>query len=185
MRKIGYVYGFCDEAYIKEQFDALENLSLETICYEKEGSKKITQNDDVLEEVVSVLESGDQIIVYELRCLGKPIIQLGDFLKRLQERGIILVVINKGRNIQELSDEMVTNLVINISLSEKTIIKDRTTRGLEFARREGRIGGRPRVSKETIDEIYELYHNQALTLREVAEKCEVSIGTAYKYAQLE
>ena len=185
MRKVGYVYGFCDKGYIEEQFDALEELSLDTICYEKEGTQKITQNDEILEEVVAVLKPGDEIVIYELRCLGKAIIQLGDFLKKLQEKGIVLVVINKGRSLQELSDEMLTNLIISISFSEKEIISDRTTRGLELARRKGRVGGRPKISKETINKIHELYHKQSLTLREISEQCDISIGTAYKYAQLE
>jgi AcrR family transcriptional regulator len=41
------------------------------------------------------------------------------------------------------------------------------------------------VSEETIERIRFLYKFRSYTLREIAEECNVSLGTAYKYVQEE
>ncbi len=84
---------------------------------------------------------------------------------------------------QVIDDRQFYDLVSEIAEMESFVISERTTRGIQKARRSGRVGGRPKVSEETIEEIRYLYHNQSYTLREIAEKCDVSLGTAYKYVQ--
>lgn len=47
------------------------------------------------------------------------------------------------------------------------------------------LGGRPRISNEKKDKIIFLSHNKKMTIREIAEEVGVSLGIAYKYADLE
>lgn len=54
---------------------------------------------------------------------------------------------------------------------------------MKAARRRGKIGGIPKISKETVERIKILYNDRSYTLREIAEECDVSLGTAYKYVQ--
>ena len=141
MEKIGYVFSSLDDTYIKEQIEAIKHF----------GVKKIILD----EEEFNGLRRGDELIVYELKSLGKSITQLATFF----------------------------NLVDELAEMESFIISERTTKGIQNARRSGRVGGRPKISEEKIEEIRYLYHNQSYTLRKIAEECNVSLGTAYKYIQ--
>ena len=159
MKKIGYVYASSEENYVREQIDGLNSLNIETVSIEKETNEEISQSDTVLTDIVASLESGDQLVVYELRCLGKSVIQLAEFLGQLKEKGIGLVVVKKGEAYSDIDDAAYLEMVLKIAEMEKMIIRERTTKGLQEARRKGRVGGRPKISQETIDQIRFLYNN--------------------------
>ncbi|MFW8052400.1 recombinase family protein [Vagococcus fluvialis] len=169
MERIGYVYSSLDDTYIKKQIEAIKEFGVKKIILEEEG--------------VNELKEGDELVVYELRSLGKTITQLDQFLTFLDKKNIKLTLIDKGSEFQVIDDRQFYDLVSEIAEMESFVISERTTRGIQKARRSGRVGGRPKVSEETIEEIRYLYHNQSYTLREIAEKCDVSLGTAYKYVQ--
>ena len=169
MERIGYVYSSLDDTYIKKQIEAIKEFGVKKIILEEEG--------------VNELKEGDELVVYELRSLGKTITQLDQFLTFLDKKNIKLTLIDKESEFQVITDHQFYDLVSEIAEMESFIISERTTRGIQKARRSGRIGGRPKVSEETIEEIRYLYHNQSYTLREIAEKCDVSLGTTYKYVQ--
>ncbi len=183
MKTIGYVYASSEENYVKEQIEGLKSVNIETVTVEEEMNEGISQNDDVLKEIVATLGSGDELVVYELRCLGKSIIQLAEFLAELKEKNIQLVVVKKGAAYSDIDDAPYVEMILKIAEMEKMIIRERTTKGLQEARRKGRVGGRPKISEETIEQIRFLYNNNRYTLRQIAEECNISLGTAYKYVQ--
>ena len=183
MKTIGYVYASSEENYVKEQIEGLKSVNIETVTVEEEMNEGISQNDDVLKEIVATLGSGDELVVYELRCLGKSIIQLAEFLAELKEKNIQFVVVKKGAAYSDIDDAPYVEMILKIAEMEKMIIRERTTKGLQEARRKGRVGGRPKISEETIEQIRFLYKNNLYTLRQIAEECNISLGTAYKYVQ--
>lgn len=167
--EIGYVFSSLDESYIKEQIDAIRQL----------GVKQILVEEDEIEN----LNKGDHLIVYELRSLGKSLAQLPSFFSYLDKRQIKLIVINKGKPFENIPNKQYFSMLIEVAETESFIISQRTTKGIREAKRSGRIGGRPKISKEKIEKIRYLYHSQSYTLREISNKCNVSLGTAYKYIQ--
>ncbi|MEG0285281.1 MULTISPECIES: recombinase family protein [Vagococcus] len=183
MRKIGYVYNFYNKQFVEKQFIELKKAGIETFIAEENNDfeQKEKERDKKLNEIFLLLHEGDCLVIYDLSCLGKSIIQLSEFLELLRRKKIKLQILNK--KMSQLSDDLYCDLIIEIAKAEKKIISERTTRGLDKARSEGRIGGRPRVSEETIERIRFLYKFRAYTLREIADECNVSLGTAYKYAQ--
>ena len=183
MKTIGYVYSSSEESYVNEQIEALQSFNIDTVNVEEEANEGIAQSDDVLKEIVTTLTAGDQLVVYELRCLGKSIIQLAEFLGELKEKNIKLVVVKKGAAYSDIDDAPYVEMILKIAEMEKMIIRERTTKGLQEARRKGRVGGRPKISEETIEQIRFLYNNNRYTLRQIAEECNISLGTAYKYVQ--
>lgn len=185
MKKIGYIYQSFDEEYIDVQFKVMREHFVEIAYSEDEVKKENYDNDEVLKKIVSTVEPYSQIVIYELRCLGKSITQLVNFFDELREKNIQLVILNKGGTLNKLLDDVYIDIVWSIANQEKKIISNRTTRGIRIAQRDGKIGGRPKISKEKIDKIYYLYHFRKFSVRDIAEICNVSIGTAYKYAEIE
>lgn len=183
MELIGYAYTTEDKGYLSSQLEGLGKYGCDRIVLETDGQQNVAHPHIELEQAVESMTAGDKLIVFELVCLGKSIIQLADFIAILEEKGIELIVLEKDETLKDLNDSVFTKMVTNMAQMEKAIIRERTSRGLEEARRNGRIGGRPRISEETVERIRFLYHNNKYTLRQIAEECNISLGTAYKYTQ--
>lgn len=99
----------------------------------------------------------------------------------LDKKDVKITIISKSKDYPDVTDEQFINLVVELADLESFVISERTTKGIQIARKSGRVGGRPKIPKEKIEEIRYLYHSQSYTLRKIAEKCDVSLGTAYKY----
>lgn len=169
MGKTGYIYVSMDESYVKEQIEGLQTFGVKQTIFDE---KDIWQ-----------LKSGDELVVYELRSLGKSLKQLPSFFSKLSQKKVHLSIIQKDDSLKELSDEQYFSIITDLAEMDSFVISERTIKGIQKAKRSGRVGGRPRISEETIKEIKYLYHNQSYTLREISKKCGVSLGTAYKYIQ--
>ncbi len=178
MKQIGFLFNTSDKEFMEVQETAFRDLDLDDI-YERTSDA----SESFLLSFINNLSAGDQVIFYDLSCIGKSVIQLSDFLNYLSTKGINLVILDKGIGDKEVSDEAYIQMLLKVADMEKEIIRDRTTRGLQKARKNGRVGGRPKISNETIEQIRYLYNNNRYTLREIAEECNISLGTAYKYVQ--
>lgn len=183
MTIVGYAYTTEDKGYLSSQLEKLGKHGCDKIVLETDGLKTVTHPHVELEAAIETMEAGDKLVIFELVCLGKSIIQLAEFITELDEKGIDLIVLEKEADLASIDDATYTAMIKNMAQMEKAIIRERTSRGLEEARRNGRIGGRPRISEETVERIQFLYHNNKYTLRQIAEECNISLGTAYKYTQ--
>ncbi|CAM3255414.1 recombinase family protein [Vagococcus sp. PNs007] len=183
MSIIGYAYTTKDKEYLSSQLEALGKYSCDRIVLETDTYSETSHPHVELENALEEMQAGDKLIVFEMLCLGKSIIQLSDFIAELNEKGVQLINLKKPEELAHLDDVTYTAMIEKMAKMEKEIIRERTSRGLEVARKNGRIGGRPRISPETIEKIQSLYNNNKYTLRQIAEECDISLGTAYKYTQ--
>jgi DNA invertase Pin-like site-specific DNA recombinase len=169
MKQIGYVYMSLDADYITEQMTAIK----------KYGVTNIILSDSDLD----LLNVGDELVVYELKSLGKTIRQLGSFSFELHKKKIKLKILKKEKSLEKISEDQWLELLFDIAEMDTFVISERTSRGIQDAKVKGVIGGRPKVSDLKIEKIKYLYEKRGYTLREIADECEVSLGTAYKYIQ--
>jgi len=71
-----------------------------------------------------------------------------------------------------------------LSEFERFIIRQRTTAGLQAARRMGRFGGRPRaLTPRDILEAKALLKDKTITIAQVAKRLRVSEATFYRYME--
>lgn len=183
MKKFGYAYDSQDKSYLSRQLEALGGYHCDEIILETEIDSAKTHPDMKLVSMMKELSAGDELVIYELLCLGNSMIQLKDFFKELKEKEITLKILKEDPVFSALSTHALGDLFDSVAKMEKEIIRMRTARGLKVARENERVGGRPRVSPETIAKIETLYLNNKHTLRQIAEECDISLGTAYKYTQ--
>lgn len=180
--KIGYYHLSVDPNYNELQKGILEDAKCDEIVCEENVGLSGEEQYDALYKTVDRLGEGDSLVINTVEALRKSVIQIAALIKKIEDRGAKLVILNT--EVEGVSDAQVQSLIRIYSDMEKDLIRDRTARGLKKARHEGRVGGRPRISQETIDRIQFLYDTDKYTLREIAEQCGISLGTAYKYVQL-
>ena len=169
VKRVGYVHLSIDDSYIKEQIKAVKNWEVKDII--------VNQSD------IELLHPGDELVVYELKSLGKTVVQLATFLSDLNKQRIKLTLIKKEDFMSFMDEEKWTTLLFDLAEIDSYVICERTTKGIQAAKSKGRIGGRPKVSDVKVEKIRYLHKKNGCTLREIAEECDVSLGTAYKYIQ--
>lgn len=121
-----------------------------------------------------------KIHIHSLEDLGIQIFHSYPALKYLKDHNKILYVIDK-KPLSDLADEEYFDVLYHLALSENQVVKEHGYPTLR-AKKGGSFPGRPSVSDEKINRIQELYGHRNKTIRQIADICGVSVGTAYKYA---
>lgn len=179
--KYGYYHERIAEVDNRHMINLLQKEHVDAIICEENVNKIGQEQYEKLNEAISMLKPGDTLVVPTIRDLRKTVIQLAAFLNILERQDIHFLVIDRDA---EINMEDYSVLIHKFAEMEKNLIRHRTSSGLKRARKEGRVGGRPRISQETIDRIQFLYNTDKYSLREIADQCDISLGTAYKYVQL-
>ncbi|MBP1040131.1 recombinase family protein [Vagococcus sp. BWB3-3] len=148
-------------------------------CHEVKILQDDEDNFDVFEAFVMAHQK-DEIIVVSLESIGLQVTQLATVLGFIQEEGVHVHVIDKPM----MSDEAYLSLLLEVAQGEIRIISRRTLKGLRLAHARGSVSGRPSITPEVVDRIQQLHQTEKRTLREIAEICNVSLGTVHKYIKL-
>lgn len=156
--------------------EATEELA-QLLDYGCEKIVTFTPTDNAKDHFKTVLNQfkGEVIVVASFDSLHIQLVQWKQFVTMSQRLSI---------DVRFIPKDITVEVLWQLSENEVRIIRERTGRGLKQAKQQGRVGGRPKVSREKMNQIYYLYHQMKLPLREVASRCEVSLGTAYKYSEI-
>ncbi|WP_314060896.1 hypothetical protein [uncultured Vagococcus sp.] len=123
----------------------------------------------------------NELVISELGVIPLRLIQLLPAFRLLVEHQQRLTFIKKDDH-RKLSDQEYFDELYQMALFEERVMQIRTKIGIKKAREEGISIGRPPIKNERAQRIQHLYQNEKKTIREIAELCQVSVGTAYKYA---
>ena len=175
----GYVRVSTNHQDTELQRLALESAGCERI-YEEYASGR-TANRPVLKELITVMKSGDELIVWKLDRLGRSMRHLVILVEELRERGV---------NFRSLTDAIDTSTPMGrfffhvmgaLAEMERELIVERTLAGLAAARAQGRIGGRrPKLTKEQHEQIARLIKN-GHDRKQLAIIYDIGISTIYRY----
>lgn len=89
--------------------------------------------------------AGDVLVVWKLDRLGRSLPHLIDTVNTLGQRGIAFRSLTEGFDTTTAGGEFLFHILGALAQMERRMIRERTMAGLEAARREGRVGGRPTV----------------------------------------
>ena len=102
-----------------------------------------------LDELMSVLQRGDRLVVSELSRLGRSLGQIVAILDALAKAGVAFVAIKENIRVEgkhDIQTKVMTTLFALFAEVERDIISERTREGLARARSSGTKLGRPKGS---------------------------------------
>lgn len=182
MAKIGYARVSTKEQRLDLQIDALKEVGCEIIFAEKISSGKERPE---LDKCLSLLRTGDVLVVWKLDRIGRSLKQLVSIISELGERKIDFQSIMDNVDTTTPMGRLLFGIFASLAQYEKEIIKERTMAGLASARKRGKIGGRPKglseQAKRTARQAKELYLNDKFGVDEIAELLSISKATLYRY----
>ena len=188
-----YGYGRCStnetkqdvEYQIKELVE--KGVKKEDIFIEYESGAK--ENRPVFNKLLQSMIKGDSLYVTDITRLSRSTKQLCsviDFINNNKMRLVIgsLDVDCRSDNIEPMVEGMLKMMAVFAELDRKMKIYQ-INLGLKNARKEGRVGGRPRTTKNDIPDLfyryYPMYKNKHINKKEFSRLAKLSYPSIYKY----
>ena len=171
-----------------------QNLDLQKDALEKAGVKKqllfidkvsgMKEERPGLVECFESLQRGDVLVVWRLDRLGRSLPHLVSIIKDLKDRGIGFRSIGDGNfDTTTASGELVFNIFSSLAQFERSLLQERTLAGLKSARARGRLGGRPKLEKDSpkIKMAKLLHQDKTLSIAEICQTMKIARSTLYWY----
>jgi len=133
------------------------------------------------DRMLSDLEPGDRVVVAELDRLGRNTGHVITTVADLRERGIIVESIADKVDSSTDAGEAFMGMLAIIANMERRFIQRRTRSGLAEARKEGRVGGRPRALDSDRAELAVRLSDEGKTVKSIAKTLQVGESTVYRY----
>jgi DNA invertase Pin-like site-specific DNA recombinase len=181
----GYARVSKREQNLTLQINALKNANCEEIYQEKISGRTLHRAE--FDKLISKLRSGDTLIVFSLDRLGRTSKQLMDLLSSFKEKKINFKSLTEGVfDTTSPMGEAIFQIIAILKAMEVNVLRERTVKGLEAARLEGRVGGRPKTSfnKEKASAAVMLY-NQKNPISFIEKTLNISRSTIYQYLRRE
>lgn len=98
-----------------------------------------------LQSMLEWVRDGDTVVVYSLSRISRSTTDLLGLLERLDRQGVALVSLSESVDTSTPAGRLLVTVLAALSQFEVDTLRDRTLAGLEVARAQGRVGGRPRA----------------------------------------
>lgn len=137
-------------------------------------------------ELMKILRKEDTIMVTGIDRLGRSTKELSLLIDELHEREIHLIVLGYDMDTRTASGKMIFNFMSMIAENERMRNLERIRQGIEGARKRGKLIGRPpKLSKDKIFRMKQLYINKSLSVKELCLMYNITKQTMYNYLKME
>lgn len=180
--KYGYARVSTNEQDLANQLEQLKNAGAEKIYSEKYTGTK--RDRPKLDELLSILSEGDELIVAKLDRLSRSVQQGTELISELQEKDVVVNILNMGRIDRTPNGSLMLNMFLAFAQFERDMIVQRTQEGREYQRQHNpnyRDGRKPKKTKQQIKEI--LDYLRVHTYTETARLFELDKSTIVRYKQ--
>lgn len=176
---------------ISRQIKELKKQGAEQVYLEYEhGDAKIKKQ---LSELLDAAAPGDTILTLEVSRLSRSTRQLCEIIEIIRDKRLRLIIVGsitvdcRDGEIDPMSTAFIQMAAVFSEL-ELSMTRARVRSGLRNARANGKVLGRPRVTKDDIPTIffkhYPSYKAEMLNVAEFSRVCNISRPTIYKYIKL-
>lgn len=166
------IYGYVQSnhpAKLLEQIKILMTKKCDSVVIEDENDSSQTKLSDLLAKI----QAGDKLIIVDVKVLNLNIDGFINFLNQIEERQATFLSVHDqfdSRLTYSLKDNLKLfnklSLLVKVSAKRKKEIKET---------------GRPKIDESKIKEINYLYNDKKMNMRQIAEMCDVALGTVHKY----
>ena len=180
--RIGYARVSTTGQNLDMQLDSLSKAGCEKIYKEKESGVK---ERPVLNELLSYIRMGDELVVYKLDRLGRSLKDLLSIVDDLQKRQINLVSLSDNIDAKTPSGKMMMQIFAILAEYERNLIIERTKHGRAVAMLNGKKMGRHKIEhNKKADACAQLYKGGMLIPDIMSQLGIKSRSTVYRFLQM-
>lgn len=179
---IGYARVSSNEQDTTAQVAALKAAGCEIIFREKASGGRWDRPE--LHKLLGQLRKGDVLVVWKLDRLSRSLRDLLTVMEKLQEGKAGFRSLTEAVDTTTPAGRMMMQMVGSFAEFERAMLKERTKAGLDAAKKEGRIGGRPpKLKPQQRREIIKLVTKGKKTAAEAARLFSVHPATVSRLLQ--
>ncbi|KSV61345.1 DNA invertase [Sinorhizobium sp. GW3] len=173
MRNIGYGRISTTEQSLDLQLAALKAAGCSAILTD-EGFSGADFSRPGLNKLLGTLRRGDTLTVWRLDRLGRSLFELLALVRDLNERGIEFRSLSESLDTSTSAGRLLLHILASMAEFERSLISERTRAGMAAARARGsRIGRRPAMTSEQLEEARIAIERIGKTVGEVADSYQV------------
>ncbi len=144
---VGYARVSTQDQDNESQLNALKEAGCVKVFQEKASGGRWDR--PKLHKLIDHLREGDTVVVWKLDRFSRSLKDLLLLLKSLKEKGVYFQSLTESIDTSSPAGRMMMQIVGSFAEFEREMLRERTKRGLDQARKEGRVGGRrPTLSKQ-------------------------------------
>jgi DNA invertase Pin-like site-specific DNA recombinase len=144
-----------------------------------------------LQKLLDVVQEGDTILATEVSRITRSTQQLCEILEIAKSKHLRLVfgtlVVDCSQTLDPMTEGMLKMMGVFAEI-ERNMISERVRSGLQNAVAKGKVIGRPVTSPDSIPSVfyryYPKYKNKDINKRELADLCNLSYPTVFKYLKV-
>lgn len=143
------IYGYARVSRQDQELDRqlleLSKYDCDRIFTDKISGSKFTR--DGLDEMLSILTTGDTVVVTQLDRLGRSLRELLILIEQWEKDGINFISITQGLNTSTPAGKLIFSVLGAVAEFERNLIIERTNQGLAVARSKGiKLGRRYKLN---------------------------------------
>ena len=160
------------------QIDALKKSGCETIFEETISGGRWER--PKLQDLLKHIRRGDTVVVWKLDRLSRSLKDLLFIMEQIENKGAGFKSLTESIDTTTSAGKMMMQMVGVFAEFERNMLKERTMKGLEYAREQWRVGGRkPKLKPRQTEETIKLY-KKGKAAAELAELFSVHKATVYR-----
>ena len=176
---IGYAKVSSLRQSLDSQIDQLRTAGCKRI-FSDQYTGRTPKGRTQLAELLNYLRSGDVVVVVSLDRLSRTLMELLKLSEDFRDRGAQLKSLTENLDTSGPNGELVFQTMAVLAKCQRKQIRERTMEGLQAARAQGRIGGRPPVLNDRQRKLALKLRKEGESLREIARLFDVSVGTIHR-----
>jgi len=178
--KFGYARVSKSEQNLNTQIKKLTEAGCDEIFQEKISGTKNERPQ--LTKLLDRLRKGDIVCVVRLDRLGRRMLRLVDLINELKERGIEFVSLENNIDTTTPMGMLLFNICAAFAEMERELISERVRAGLESARMNGRVGGRPKaLTAEKAILLKSLNQANNMSVKQICQYVGISRSVYYRW----
>lgn len=160
------------------QIQALKDASCESIFEETISGGRWER--PKLQELLHYIRKGDTVVVWKLDRLSRSLKDLLFLMEQIENKGAGFKSLTESIDTTTSGGKMMMQMIGVFAEFERNMLKERTIKGLEYAKEQGRVGGRrPKLKPIQIQEIVQLYA-AGKSAQELAQLFNIHKATVYR-----
>ncbi|CAA0112268.1 DNA-invertase hin [Starkeya nomas] len=178
---VGYARVSTDEQKLDLQLSALKVAGCHQI-YKDQGRSGSSFDREGLEGALKSLRPGGTLVVWRLDRLGRSLSALVQLIDQLGKRQVHFRSVMENIDTSSPGGRLMFHLMAALAEFERALISERTRAGLNEAKAQGKLIGRPRALTEA--DIHRARHDvysEGLTMVETARRLGVSVRTLQRH----
>ena len=179
MSKVGYIRVSAIDQNTERQEVALKELKVDKIFTEKLSGKNTNRPD--LHRMLDYVREGDTLYIESISRLARSTKDLLSLVQTLQEKGVDLVSLKENIDTTTPQGRFILTIFGALSELERENILQRQREGIEIAKQNGKVLGRPIIeSPKDWDKIITLWKRGEITAVESMKRLNLTKATFYR-----